>query len=457
MTAPSESTQASHLDGEVNLLQGLDYSIVQQCMHCGMCLPTCPTYVETLEERSSPRGRIALMRAVADDQLPVTVDFAQEMYFCLGCLACQTACPAGVDYADLFEHARAEIERVGVLASPRRQGIRSFALRWLFVSRRRLHVLGRLLGLYQRSGLQWLVQSSGLLRLLPKSLRELEPLTPKVSRRSTAAEHASRSHNQPTLPRHRVALLSGCVQDVAFAEVNADTIEVLQAHGCEVVLPTDQQCCGSLHGHNGELDLARHLARVNIDAFDPDTLDAIIVNAGGCGSHMRHYDRLLAQDESYADRARTWSAKVRDIHEFLVEIGLRIPTVPIPVEGALTYHESCHLRHGQGVSSAPRQVLASIPGLEVVELTEADWCCGSAGVYNITQPDMSMRLLDRKMGHVEQTGASVIATGNPGCAVQLQHGLRRSGVEGVVVHPITLLAQAYRQEPDSQLAEEHHI
>ncbi|MEE3263738.1 MAG: 4Fe-4S dicluster domain-containing protein, partial [Candidatus Latescibacterota bacterium] len=170
MTAPSESTQASHLDGEVNLLQGLDYSIVQQCMHCGMCLPTCPTYVETLEERSSPRGRIALMRAVADDQLPVTVDFAQEMYFCLGCLACQTACPAGVDYADLFEHARAEIERVGVLASPRRQGIRSFALRWLFVSRRRLHVLGRLLGLYQRSGLQWLVQSSGLLRLLPKSL-----------------------------------------------------------------------------------------------------------------------------------------------------------------------------------------------------------------------------------------------------------------------------------------------
>lgn len=433
-------------ESQGNLLRGLDYSILQQCMHCGMCLPTCPTYVETLDERSSPRGRIALMRAVADDRMQVTRAFAEEMYFCLGCLACQTACPAGVDYTDLFEHARAEVERSGVLSNPKRDRIRAFALRWLFVSRRRLHVLARLLRLYQRSGLQRFVRASGLLRLLPKSLRELEPLTPTISPRFTQDEFARRAHCQPASPRYRVALLSGCVQDLSFSDVNADTIDALQANGCEVLLPADQQCCGSLHGHNGEPETARQLARTNIDAFDPASIDAIIVNAGGCGSHMEHYDRLLADDEAYAEKACEWSKKVKDIHEFLVEINLRSPTASGVIDGPVTYHESCHLRNGQGVSRAPRQVLESIPDLELVELPEAEWCCGSAGVYNITQPEMAMRLLDRKMANVAQTGAHIVATANPGCAVQLQHGLRRRGLEGQIVHPVSLLAQAYRAE-----------
>ena len=310
-----------------------------------------------------------------------------------------------------------------------------------------------MLRLYQWTGLQWLVRSSRVLYLFPRWLRELEPLTPQVSRRFTATEHGRRRASQPTLPRHRVALLSGCVQDLAFADVNADTIDVLQFNGCEVLLPADQQCCGSLHGHNGELELARELARVNIDAFDPASLDAIIVNAGGCGSHMSHYDRLLADDEQYAQRAKIWSEKVRDIHEFLMEIDMRPPTGVLDIDGPVTYHESCHLRHGQGVSEAPRKILAAIQGLEMVELSEADWCCGSAGIYNITQPEMSMQLLDRKMGHVADTGATIVATGNPGCAVQIQHGLRLKSIHGTVLHPVTLLAQAYRAEPETDRKE----
>jgi glycolate oxidase iron-sulfur subunit len=417
-------------------------------MHCGMCLPTCPTYAVTLNERSSPRGRIAMMRAIADERLEVSRIFAEEMYFCLGCLACQTACPAGVDYATLFESARAEIERVGVLDTPKRNAIRSFTLGKLFVSQKRLHFLGRLLRLYQRSGLQRLVRGSGLLRLMPKSLRELEPLTPTVGAKFTRQlfEQEYRAKNPPQ-PKYRVALLSGCIQDIAFAQVNADTICALQENGCEVVLPAAQQCCGSLHAHNGEVESARQLARTNLDVFDLDSLDAVIVNAGGCGSHMRHYDHLLADDAQYVQRARQWSAKVKDIHEFLLEINFRAPEAK-GIERKVTYHESCHLKHGQKVSEAPRQILNAIAGVELVELAEADWCCGSAGIYNITQPETSMQLLDRKMGHIAATGAQIVATGNPGCCIQIEHGGQRSGIELEVVHPISLLADAYRAEKE---------
>lgn len=434
------------MSGGANLLKGLDYSVVQQCMHCGMCLPSCPTYTATWRERSSPRGRIALMRAIADGRLEMTRSFAEEIYFCLGCLACTSACPAGVDYATLFEHARAEVERRGLLSTPKRNAIRGLVVNYLFGSRRRLRRLGQVLRLYQRSGLEWLVRHAGLLYLLPRSLRRLEPLTPRVSRHFTERLFARRyaAHN-PSAPRHRVGLLIGCVQDLAYAEVNADTIYVLQQNGCAVVVPAAQECCGSLHAHNGEVEMARRLARINIDAFDPESLDAIVTNAGGCGSHMRHYDHLLADDPTYAARARAWSAKVRDIHEFLVEIGFRVPT-GAAVARRVTYHESCHLNHGQKVSAAPRQVLRAVPGLELVELREADWCCGSAGIYNITQPEMAMRLLDRKMGHVRATGAQVVASGNTGCSIQLEYGARRAGLALKVEHPVSLLAAAYRAE-----------
>ena len=424
-------------------LKDLDYSVVQQCMHCGMCLPACPTYDTTKLERHSPRGRIALMRAIADDRLEVTKTFGDEMYFCLGCLACMTACPAGVNYAELFEHARAEVEARGVLNSPKRDLIRSFAVRWLFMDLSRLLWLGKALRLYQKLGLQTFIRSSGILKLMPKRLRELEAMTPAIQDKFSAELIA------PVTPavhprRHRVALLSGCAQDLIFSDVNLDTVEVLARNGCEVVTPPEQQCCGSLHAHNGEWELAQQLARRNIDQFPPDEFDAIITNAGGCGSHLKHYAKLLAGDARYEHRAHEWDRKVKDIHEWLAEIGIQ-PPVPNAAAQVVTYHESCHLCHGQKITAQPRQLLRAIPGLKLVELPESSWCCGSAGIYNLVQPEMAGQLLDRKLAHIQSTGALTVATGNPGCLLQIINGARQQGLALRVVHPITLLAEAYRR------------
>jgi glycolate dehydrogenase iron-sulfur subunit len=423
-------------------LKGLDYSVVQQCMHCGMCLPTCPTYDATKLERNSPRGRIALMRAIADDRLEPTSAFAEEMYFCLGCLACMTACPAGVNYAELFEHARAEAEQSGVLQSPRRALIRGFTLRWLFLDLNRLQLAGALLRLYQQLGLQTLLRRSGLLKLLPKRLRELEAMTPQVQARFSADLIA------PVTPplgerKYRVALLTGCAQDLIFSDVNRDTAEVLARHGCEVVTPPEQLCCGSLYAHNGEWELALRLARKQIDQFPPDRFDAIITNAAGCGSHLKHYAKLLDDDPAYRGRAQAWDRKIKDIHEWLAEIGIRPPEGDLPKQ-TVTYHEACHLCHGQKITAQPRQVLRAIPGLELRELPESTWCCGSAGIYNLIQPEMAGQLLERKVAHIKSTGANIVATGNPGCLLQVQNGCRQQGLPLRVVHPITLLAEAYR-------------
>ena len=425
-------------------LKHLDYSVVQQCMHCGLCLPTCPTYDATLNERHSPRGRIALMRAIADDRMPATRTFAEEMYFCLGCLACMTACPAGVNYAELFEQARAEAERSGALDSPRRSLIRHVTLGWLFDDLRRLQLLGRMLRWWQSTGLQALVRASGILHLLPRRLRELEAMTPQVEGAFSA------DLIPPVLPatgprRHRVALLTGCAQDLTFASVNRDMAEVLARNGCEVITPPEQHCCGSLHAHNGEWERARVLARRNLDQFPPATFDAIITNAGGCGSHLKHYTQLLAEDPRYRDAAREWDRKVKDIHEWLMETGIE-PPPPAATTQRVTYHESCHLCHGQRITRQPRELLKAIPGLELVELTEASWCCGSAGIYNLTQPEMAGQLLERKMGHIAATRAGVVATGNPGCLLQLVTGCHQRGVSLRVVHPVTLLAEAYRRQ-----------
>ncbi len=437
----------------MNFLKDLDYSVVQQCMHCGLCLPTCPTYEATRRETSSPRGRIALMRAVADGKIDATPAFAGEMYFCLGCLACETACPAGVDYTHLFEMARAEAERVGTLATPKRTWIRKILFQWLFMSRRRLRFAGRLLWFYQKLGLQTLIRKSGLLRLVPKQLHELESLTPTIANHFTPFGHQPETRNpEPETCRRRVGILAGCVQDLAFPDVNRDTIYVLEQNGCQVVVPVQQQCCGSLHAHNGEWETAKILARKNLDAFDVDTLDAIIANAAGCGSHMRHYDRLLADDPNYAERARIWSKKVRDISEYLVEIGFRKPSDgksgpdSLRSKIRLTYHEACHLVHGQKISKQPRIILGSLPRYEMVELPEATWCCGSAGIYNITQPEMAAQLQERKIRHIISIGASLVATANPGCIIQIVSGLRCQGLQVRVAHPVTLLAEAYRPE-----------
>jgi glycolate oxidase iron-sulfur subunit len=444
-------------------LSVLDYSVLQQCMHCGLCLPSCPTYDATKNERNSPRGRIALMRAVADGELAPTGAFADEMSFCVGCLACQTACPAGVNYAELLEAARAEAETGRARWSPGRKLLRRLTLEWLFMDLRRLRGLARAIRGYQRSPLPEFLRRTGILRALPRPAREWEAMLPPVM------DSFSSELIPPITPatgerRFRVALLTGCAQDALFSGVNRDTAAVLARNGCEVITPAAQSCCGSLHAHNGEPDLARQLARRLIERFPPDNFDAIITNAGGCGSHLKHFGRLLADDAEFRDRARVWDGKVKDIHEWLVEIKFQAPSSKFQKESApasplelgtwnlelppstVAYHDSCHLLHGQKIAAEPRQILQSIPGLRLVDLPESSWCCGSAGVYNLTQPEMAAELLNRKLAHIRSTGASIVATANPGCLLQLQHGAKQQGLKLRVVHPITLLAEAYRVE-----------
>jgi glycolate oxidase iron-sulfur subunit len=307
----------------------------------------------------------------------------------------------------------------------------------------RLQLAGRALRLFQQLGLQILVRRSGFLKLLPKRLRELETMTPTVRDRFSSELIAPATW--PVGPKkYRVVVLTGCAQDLVCSDVNRDTVEVLARNGCEVLTPPEQHCCGSLHAHNGEWELARQLARRNIEQFPPDRFDAIISNAGGCGSHLKHYAKLLADDPAFEQRAQEWDRKVKDIHEWLIQIGIDPPAQGQPAQTA-TYHESCHLCHGQKITSQPRQLLKAIPNLTLVELPESNWCCGSAGIYNLTQPEMAGQLLERKMKHIRSTRAPMVATGNPGCLLQLINGANRENLRLRVVHPVTLLAEAYRR------------
>jgi glycolate oxidase iron-sulfur subunit len=428
-------------------LRTLDYSLLQQCMHCGMCLPTCPTYDATKRERNSPRGRIALMRGIADGELEVTRTFADEMSYCLGCLACQTACPAGVQYGVLFETARSDIRRAGIGDSARRRFWRGVTLHFLFMRPRALRFAGRMLGFVQRSGLHTFARRWRLTKLLPADLRRLEPQAPAIAPRFSDALIAA-TETPAAAPRGRIALLTGCVQDLVFPDINRDTADVALANGFTVDTPRDQPCCGSLHAHNGELELARTLARRMIDRIPPERYDAIVSNAGGCGSHLRHYGALLAGDAEYAARSAAWDRKLRDVQEWLVEIGCRAPSEsPFDEPAAITYHESCHLVHGQKVTQQPRALLESLPGIALTELPESSWCCGSAGIYALTQPEQAEALLRRKVANVQTTGAAVVATSNPGCHLQIARGLNDAAMGVRVMHPVSLLAAAYRREP----------
>lgn len=442
-------------DPESKLVK-LDYAVLQQCIHCGMCLPTCPTYNETGRERNSPRGRISLMRAIADGELDVTREFGEEMSYCLGCLACMTACPAGVDYATLIETSRAEVERTGVLDKPGRNTIRWFFFRVVFTRPRLLRGIGHLLRFWQRSGAQSWSRKVGLMRLLPKRMRELEPQAPVMCEKFSNALIAPVEKPASGEIRYRVLVLTGCVQDLAFSDVNRATVDVLLANGCEVLTPPKQSCCGSLQIHNGDEDTARLLARRQLDEVDLSKIDAIISNAGGCGSHLRHYGKLLKDEPKYAERAAEWTRKLRDIHEWLVEIDYRKPRAAPESFGGnpatpLTYQESCHLCHGQKITRQPREILKSIPGVSYKECAEASWCCGAAGIYSVTQPTTSAWLQERKIGHLGATGASVVASANPGCHLQVQNGFRTKASGNPltvprVVHPVVLLAEAYAAE-----------
>jgi glycolate oxidase iron-sulfur subunit len=433
--------------GQHNLLANLDYSVLQQCMNCGMCLPNCPTFDETLRERNSPRGRIALMRDIADGNLSMNRAIAEEMYFCLGCLACQTSCPAGVNYATLIETARADVEQKQLLSTPPRRFYRWLTLRCLFMNPRLLHAVGWSLWLFQCFGLHQLMRTMRLTQMLPVSLRRLERKTPPIRPPFSATRIAERESS--SAPRYRVALLTGCIQDLVYANINRATADVLIRNGCEVITPRSQHCCGSLHAHNGDLAAAKALAKRNIDMFDSAEFDAIITNAGGCGSHLKQYSALLAGEPRYERRAEEWDRKVKDIQEWLVEIDYQVPVVKDAGEAlVVTYDDSCHLLHGQRVGTQPLQILRSLPGLRFVPLPEADWCCGSAGIYNITQPVQAEKLLQRKLTHIHATGAAILATANPGCLLQLSQGMaaRPSLSHVKVVHPVCLLADAYSRE-----------
>jgi glycolate oxidase iron-sulfur subunit len=416
-----------------------------------MCLPTCPTYDTTKRERNSPRGRIALMRAIADGELEVSKTFADEMSYCLGCLACQTACPAGVNYAELFETARSDIERAGVQTGTMRGFWRGVTLGFLFQRPRALRAAGALMGVYQRSGIEAAVRTFGLTRFLPASIRAVEPQSPRIAP-VFSNQMIARREEPRGAARYRVALLTGCIQDLVFSNVNRDTADVLLANGCAVDTPSPQPCCGSLHAHNGEQGMARDLARRMIDLIPPNTYDAIITNAGGCGSHLRHYGHLLDDDPKYRAAARVWDTKLKDVHEWLAEIGCRPPAAsPFDRPTTITYHDSCHLAHGQKVVTQPRALLRLLPHVSLVELTESTWCCGSAGIYALTQPVQAEALLQRKVKHLAATGATLVATANPGCHLQMARGLRDAGRTMDVMHPVSLLAKAYRRETAASL------
>ena len=412
---------------------------ISDCVHCGFCLPACPTYVLWGEEMDSPRGRIYMMRKVVEGEAPLDARFRTHMDNCLGCMACMTACPSGVEYNKLIEPTRAMIES----NIPRRAGERLFRklIFSTFPHPARLRALALPLLVYQKTGLQSLVRKSGLARRLPRRLAAMEALLPQVpaggfKRQPTAVRPAG-----PT--RRRVGMLSGCVQRVFFPQVNAATARVLAAEGCEVIIPRGQGCCGALMLHSGLDDEAAALARKMIAIFDAAQVETIVINSAGCGSTMKEYGHLLRDDPAWAARAAAFSAKCKDISEMLCELEPR--AVRHPLRLRLAYHDACHLQHAQGVREQPRRLLAGIPDLEVAEIPEASLCCGSAGVFNLLQPGTAAELGARKVDNLLSTGAAAVASANPGCLLQLMNGLRMRGLKTMpAFHMVELLDASLR-------------
>jgi glycolate oxidase iron-sulfur subunit len=421
------------------VLAELDYDELLACVHCGFCLPTCPTYAELGQEPDSPRGRIYLIKALADGRIELTDSVTEHLSRCLDCRACESACPAGVRYGHLIEAAKAEIERQRPGPAPRRL-LRAVVFARLLGSPRALRLLAAALRLYQRGGLQRLVRASGLLRLLPASLAASEALLPPLPPASAGGALPARVAPQGP-PRGRVAFLHGCVQDAVFRADNEATLRLLARQGLEVTIPRAQRCCGALHAHAGALEPARALARENIAAFEAAGADTVVVNAAGCGAHLKGYGHLFRDDPAWAARAQAFASTVADVTEVLARAPLRGPLGPLPLR--IAYHDPCHLAHGQQVRTAPRALLAAVPGLTVVPLAESEMCCGSAGIYNLTEPELAQRLLARKIGHLEATGAEAVVTANPGCILQLAAGLRQRGRPMAVLHIVELLDRAY--------------
>jgi len=416
-------------------------ALIDTCVHCGFCLPACPTYALWGEEMDSPRGRIYLMKSALEGRVGMTAPLVKHFDACLGCMACVTACPSGVQYAPLIEATRGQIER----RFERSLSDRLF--RWgifsVFPFPARLRIALAPLVLYRL--IQPYLLRSGLLDLLPGRLRALAALAPRVTLRGLLSRHPQHS---PAVGAKRmtVGLLTGCVQRLVFGHVNDATTRVLTAEGCDVVAPAAQGCCGALSLHAGRLDEARVFAKRTIETFERAGVECVVVNAAGCGSSMKEYDRLLADDPSWAARSRAFVARVRDINELLVELGPpRAPRHPLALKVA--YHDACHLAHAQGIRQQPRDLLTGIPGVELVPFAEQELCCGSAGIYNLVQPDPARDLGVRKVQHLAAAAPDVVATANPGCTLQITASAAGLGRRLSVVHPIELVDASIRGVP----------
>lgn len=410
----------------------MDRELIADCVHCGFCLPACPTYDLWHEEMDSPRGRIHLMKTAVEDGTPIDATWVQHIDACLGCMACVTACPSGVRYGDLIESTRAHVERE--YRRPWRDRMFRTALFTLFPGRRRLRAAATFGWLYQHLGLAQLLRRTGIAARLPDRLGALESMLPDIRAGAIVRRTTTRTP-AVGVTRLKVGFVTGCVQEVFFGDVNAATAEVLAVHGCEVIAPRAQGCCGALELHGGQEDAALRRARRLVDVFDPLELDAIVVTAAGCGSALKDYGRLLEDDPGYAQRAADFAGKVRDVTELLAGLDPQRPYGRLDL--TVAYHDACHLAHAQGIRAEPRAVLSKVPGVSLRPLLDDGFCCGSAGVYNLLEPQAAAELGRRKAQALAATGADVVATTNPGCALQIGRELDRP-----VVHPVQLLARA---------------
>ncbi len=421
------------------LSEKIDYRRFQDCIHCGLCTASCPTFVETGDENDSPRGRIYLMRAVTDGRLDAGPAVRKHLDLCLDCRACESACPSGVQYGRLIEPFKVALHQ-SAPPGAKTSRLQRLILEHLFPYSKRVKAALIPARLLQKAGILGLVEKIGLTKLLPPTLRRMHAMLPELRGGSKLPEILP-----PIGPkRARVALFLGCVADAMYPGTTAATARVLQHNGCEVVIPPGQVCCGAIHYHSGVEGPALEFARKNIETFLRDDIDAVIVNVAGCGAMLKDYAHLLEGADH--DRARAFVAKVRDISEYLVELGPIAPTHALPKK--VTYHDACHLCHGQQIRSQPRKLLGLIPGLELVPLEETELCCGAAGTYNLTQPEMSERLGRRKMDRIQDTGAEIVATGNVGCILQIARKIKERGSAVTVVHPVDLLDRAYRGAGD---------
>jgi glycolate oxidase iron-sulfur subunit len=413
-----------------------EYADYSRCVHCGLCANNCPTYRLWGREADSPRGRIRQIQLVDQGRLEVGDAFVTHIDRCLNCRNCETVCPSGVEYGMILELARAQIEQKYKRPFASRAA-RDFVYRKLLPYPKRIANVARGLRLYQRSGLAAVARGTGILKLL--GLSERERLLPKIDKEFFFSE-LGRTYPARGVKRARVALFAGCVAQVTFSELNRATIRVLQANGCEVVVPAEQTCCGALAAHAGVRDVARKLAEKNFEAFRGGEFDAIVTNSAGCGSTLKEYEHLFETEMADRDRAMAFAAKMRDVTEFLAELGVTAKLKTVPMRA--TYQDSCHLVHGQKIREAPRQLIRAIPGVELVEMPQSDLCCGSAGVYNVTETKTSLELLDLKMDSVAQTKAEAIVTANPGCILQLRAGVAKRKTGQEVMHVVELLDRA---------------